>query len=317
MKVSPEKIITDFDKTTLNKKIFLITGNEVSLIKEIEIFLLKKLRQLKFTNLKKLTNETINLSEIGEDTLFESEKKIIIYYDPKKIELDILQDFSNKNIAVIIVDNKIKNSSKVKKEFEANKFFISITCYKISNSQKEVLLKYFLNTNSIKLDSDSYWFLINNTDSNYGVFNSEIQKLYYFKNKESNIDEAKLLISNNQRGEVDNLFFSIIKNTSGIFLDVKKNISSSADVFFLISRIKFYIDLLITSNIAKDFESSFPKYLFGYKKQFEMIYMKSNFDKISTALQLIKKTEIIHRKNPTLYLAISQRFLINLKKSLN
>ena len=60
----------------------------------------------------------------------------------------------------------------------------------------------------------------------------------------------------------------------------------------------------------------FPKYLFMKKDKFVEIYKKLNYDRISRIIILIKKTEILLRKNTAMHLIIIQRFLLNLKKTI-
>ena len=60
----------------------------------------------------------------------------------------------------------------------------------------------------------------------------------------------------------------------------------------------------------------FPKYLFMKKDKFIEIYKKLNYERISRIIVLIKKTEILLRKNTTMHLIITQRFLLNLKKTI-
>ena len=66
-----------------------------------------------------------------------------------------------------------------------------------------------------------------------------------------------------------------------------------------------------------DINKVFPKYLFMKKDKFAEIYKKLNFERISKIIVLIKKTEILLRKNAGMHLIITQRFLLNLKKTIS
>ena len=67
---------------------------------------------------------------------------------------------------------------------------------------------------------------------------------------------------------------------------------------------------------VNDINKVFPKYLFMKKDKFIEIYKKLNYERISRIIVLIKKTEILLRKNTTMHLIITQRFLLNLKKTI-
>ncbi len=53
------------------------------------------------------------------------------------------------------------------------------------------------------------------------------------------------------------------------------------------------------------------------KNKFAEIYKKLNYERISKIIVLIKKTEILLRKNTEMQLIITQRFLLNLKKTIS
>ena len=52
------------------------------------------------------------------------------------------------------------------------------------------------------------------------------------------------------------------------------------------------------------------------KDKFVEIYKKLNYERISKIVILIKKTEILLRKNTAMHTIITQRFLLNLKKTI-
>ena len=62
--------------------------------------------------------------------------------------------------------------------------------------------------------------------------------------------------------------------------------------------------------------SSLPKYLFREKDKLNLMIRKLNQPRIIVINNIIKKTEILLRKNNSMYLIIVQRFLLNLRKNL-
>ena len=316
MKVEPEKILLDCLNVIKNKNIFLIAGNEVTLIKEIESHLLSNLKKEDSFEVLKFENKKMEARDIESSGLFSLGFKILIYYEPKELDLEFLEKIKDDKLVVIIVDTKIKNSSKIKKSFDINKNYITINCYKLTLSQKEVILNSFLKNNSIDLESDSYWYFVNQTDFRYGLFYNEIKKLYIFSKEKASIEKIRLLISNSDTGEVDRLFFSILKNNKEIFVDSRKTILSYSDSQLLLQKIKFFINILLETKNVNEANTLFPKYLFKQKDLFLNIVRKTNHEKIFRSLALIKKTEFLLRQNPSLYFIVSQRLLVNLKKNL-
>ena len=83
------------------------------------------------------------------------------------------------------------------------------------------------------------------------------------------------------------------------------------------------VQLLALASINKESESidlltdkHLPKYLFMKKDAFREIIKKISSNKIIEMTQLVQKTEVLLRKNSSLYLEITQRFLLNFSRIL-
>ena len=63
--------------------------------------------------------------------------------------------------------------------------------------------------------------------------------------------------------------------------------------------------------------SCLPKYLFMKKNLFINVVKKNDYRNIIKMLKLIHKTEVLLRTNSAQYFEITQRFLLNLSKTLN
>ena len=169
------------------------------------------------------------------------------------------------------------------------------------------------------ITKDGYWYLIQSLSCVYGLLKKELEKIenYSINDKELNISNLRLLISEyKNEGSFDQLFFSALKNKNEIINTTKDMILSASDVYILIQRIKFYMYLITDIKKINDIDQQFPRYLFMYKDQFINIYKKTNKLKIAKVLWLIKKTELMLRKNNSLYFLLAQRFLLNVNNCL-
>jgi len=178
-------------------------------------------------------------------------------------------------------------------------------------------LEHHLKLNKIEIEKDAYWYFIDNSDDRYMLFENEITKIISFNNKKIILKDLIPLISKSSNEDIDKLFFTILSPQKEIIYTSLENINSSGDSFFLVQRIKYYLNLIISVENVNEINIVFPKYLFMQKDKFVEIYKKLNYERISKIIVLIKKTEILLRKNTAMHLIITQRFLLNLKKTIS
>ena len=317
MKINSENILLNPPDYIKKIKVFLITGNEETLIDKISELLISTSKNY-LQSYKKFDNKNINKDsdELFIDSLFEK-SKVIIHSNPKIIDLEFLDLIEKENLLLIIKDSKIKNTSKIKKYFESHPSYGSIACYKLSKDiKKKIIVKTFLD-NNIKLNDESYWFILDFADEKYKIFEDQLQKIILFGKERPSLEEVKLLISPNTNEGVGGLFFLILLSSSIIIKESNNQIRSQSDAYFLLQKVKFYIDLLARANNLLEAKDIFPRYLFLEKEKFLTVFKKLNRHKISNILMLIKKTEFMLRKNSTLFLPIAQRFLLNIKKNIS
>jgi len=269
------------------------------------------------TQTKKIANEEINkmsLSETGD--LFVDSFKAINFKNPIDINFLDLEEFSNSEISIIISHESLKSSSVIKKKFDKHKNFISINCYKLDIENKKKLLDHFLNKMSYSIPKDCYWFLLDNCSEYYQIFESEITKIFQLPEKDINLKKTRLLLSKNISEDIDSLFFLILSKPSNIILNSQLSIQTSSDSFILLQRVKFYFDIIFQSKNTDDAAQMFPRYLFKQKNIFLQIFNKITPNNKKNILELIKKTDLMLKKYSDFHLAISQRFLLNLRKNL-
>ena len=63
-------------------------------------------------------------------------------------------------------------------------------------------------------------------------------------------------------------------------------------------------------------EKNFPRYLFRHKKTYNTLIDRLNEIRSIKCNELVKRTEILLRKNNNMFLPICQRFLLNLKREI-
>ena len=206
--------------------------------------------------------------------------------------MDTIKKIDRTDKAIIIIDKKIKNSSKIKTYFESHPNHVCITCYKLSREIKKNILEYHLKLNKIEIERDAYWYFVDNSDDRYKLFENEITKIINFDNKKINLNDLISLISKNSNEDIDKLFFTILSPQKEIIYTSLANINSSGDSFVLVQRIKYYLNLIMSIENVNEINKVYPKYLFMKKDNFVEIYKKLNYERVSKIIILIKKTEI-------------------------
>ena len=317
MKVSPDLLVLESFTLSENNNFFLITGNEETYIQKILEIIINQLKKFNYNEVERYENllDSEKVLEGGNVSLF-YDKKIIVLKNPKKLEFEKIKNIKIKDRAVIIIDTKIKNTSKIKKYFDAEKEKISITCYKLSKDNKKRIIDHVFKKNSIKIENDGYWFFLDRSDDRYMLFENEINKIIIFDKKNISLKDINLLMAHNLNSNIDGLFFLILSPPKEIINKTQINIGSSSDCYMLLQRTKYYLDICIRSKDLGEAREFFPKYLFMEKEKFLTIYKKLSSVKKSRALQLVKKSEIMIRKHNDMHLLIIQRFLLNLKKTI-
>ena len=317
MRVRPEEIILEKYSIDEKNSFFLLCGNEDTFIDKINELIINKLKKNGYPEVIKI-NENVDLEStlISNTASLFSEKKIFVLNNQTKLDLDAIKKIDLTNKTIIIIDKKIKNSSKIKTYVESHPNHLCITCYKLSRESKKSILEYHLKLNKIEIERDAYWYFVDNSDDRYMLFENEITKIINFDSKKIVLNDLISLISKNSNEDIDKLFFTILSPQKEIIYTSLANINSSGDSFVLVQRIKYYVNLIMSIENVNDINIVFPKYLFMKKDKFIEIYKKLNYERISKIIILIKKTEILLRKNTTMHLIITQRLLLNLKKTI-
>jgi DNA polymerase III delta subunit len=314
MKLNFDAILLNIENQKLDNRIFLISGNEETLIFAIQEALVDFFKKKGYLETVKTEGAKIDKHDesANEKSLFSS-KKIIIHKNPKTLDLNYISSISDESIITIINDKNLKNSSKQKKDFDKSKKSYSINCYQITRPFKQKYLDKYCREKKINISTEGYWFLIDSSPNQFALFKNELDKIVNFGEKNLSLNNIRLLLTNDNRdADLDALFFLATANRALIITKTNDIIRSSSDAYMLIQRIKFYLDLLCKIKNESEIEIFFPKYLFMYKENFAKIKKKTDMKKIFKIMNLVSMAEIMIRKNNNFYFIIVQRFLLNI-----
>ena len=318
MKITPEQFIINTYNKKFKKNLFLISGNEETLIKKIQELLVEKFRGENDARVIKEANGVINSGFFDSSyDLFATDFNIYIFENPKDVDIDYLENIAFENIAIIIAHTSLKTTSKLKRFVVSHSEFVSISCYKLSREIKAGLMNHFLNNNTLKMSKECYWYFVDNSSDYYQLFENEINKVFQYKKENISLEEMRFILSKESSDIIDVLFFLVLSTPKKIIFQTQKTLNSPSDSFILIQRIKFFMDIIYKSKNSKEAMAAFPRYMFKSSSIFLEIFNKTNSKNILKILNLLKKTELLLKKHNSMYLIITQRFLLNVKKSLS
>ena len=324
MKINAESFLLSTDNRLIDNNIYFITGNDQSVIDEVENKITSGIENIAFSEIKKTELENLDFFEklLGQqDSLFAS-TKICVHKNPINIDIDIFDNLKTVSIPVLIQSPKTKNGSKLKNYFDSHKKFISISCYKIGPEFKKKIVYNYLNSKKIKLDDASFWFLIDSLPTNYRMILSELDKISNLNKKNIDLEDLRSLLSLNTSYELDDLFFSIIHSKNKIILLSNKTLLSSQDSFMFIQKFKFFYNIFLEVQKAKNngedrrvVENLWPKYLFKNKHTFLIMIDRLSRTKMDKINKILARAEILLRKGGERgrQTILIQRLLLNTK----
>lgn len=308
MKASPVEILLNAN-FKLDKKYYLISGNETSLIEKIKDILIYKHKDLHSASVKIIEDLDSLNTNIG---LFE-ENIVFVYKNKKKIDKDFFDKIEAVNNNFIFV---IENSPKIKKLksfFNNNKNAIVIDCYELDKGSKTKIINNFIKNNNIGVDEDVFWFLVERMDNRYFFLENELKKLKQLDQKNISLQDCKKILTfdtNNKAG----IFFYILKKNNQIINIYRNKIISNEDANEFYFYCKSYCALILNSKDESDFIKAVPKYLFREKSIFLEIFKKYNQKKRAELIRLIGLTDKNIRLRSSFTKMLVIRFVLNLRK---
>lgn len=309
MKINPEEILLNPSYKVDNFPYF-ISGNEETLIKQIEEILINKFKKNGFVE-KERIEKIENYNNSGN--LFHNSKLIILTNIADMNKLKIENIINNGDMLIISSANTTKDKS-IKKIFSTEKNYKLILCYKLDQELKIKILNYHLAQNNIVISKDIFWYLLESLDDRSIFFHNELNKICLKKNISYSFRDIKKIINKKTDPENEKLFFNILSKNSEIIDLYKSSINTISDFYLFFHNFKFYFNLIINNQTEQEVVENFPKYLFKHKKAFIIIYKKINSEKKNKLSNLFFKTESLVRKNNNQFESIGLRFLLNFKK---
>ena len=309
MKINPEEILLNPSYKVDNFPYF-ISGNEETLIKQIEEILINKFKKNGFIE-KERIEKIENYNNSGN--LFHNSKLIILTNIAGMNKLKIENIINNGDMLIISSANTTKDKS-IKKIFSTEKNYKLILCYKLDQELKIKILNYHLAQNNIVISKDIFWYLLESLDDRSIFFHNELNKICLKKNISYSFRDIKKIINKKTDPENEKLFFNILSKNSEIIDSYKSSINTISDFYLFFHNFKFYFNLIINNQTEQEVVENFPKYLFKRKKAFIIIYKKINSEKKNKLSNLFFKTESLVRKNNNQFESIGLRFLLNFKK---
>ena len=152
MKINPEEILLNPVYEVDNFPYF-VSGNEETLIKQIEEILINQFKKNWIAEKERIENIE-NYNNSGD--LFHSSKLIILTSISNVDKLKIENILKNGDLLIISCSNTTKDKS-IKKIFLTEKNYKLILCYKLDQELKSKILNYHLAQNNIVINKEVFW----------------------------------------------------------------------------------------------------------------------------------------------------------------
>ncbi len=308
MKLDPIKFLVN-KNFEIDKKIYFISGNEITLIEKIKLKIIKSFQKREKVIVLRI-DSIDNFAD--EEELFQN-KKIYLVKNYKYIDKKSLSIIKEKNCIFVFVQENSQKIKKVKNELIKDKDVILFDCYELDQNSKITILNEFLKLNSLVIDQSVYWLLVEKLDNKYGLFENTLSKILELDQNDINFNNIKKLITINEAGK-EKIFFYLLKRNSKIVEIYREKIVTISDVNDFFYYCKFFCKIIIESNNENEYNKKIPIYLFKEKKYLIGIYRRYNWEKKKLLLNLILSTEKILRKENSLSLIFGLRFFLNIKK---
>ena len=212
MKINAESFLLENNTPEIKKNVFFITGNDESVISQVEKKVLENLKEPGGLEIHKTEQSgLLHVDDLidNQASIF-NETKACVHNNPKEINIEIFDRFKLPSYPIIIISPKTKAGTKLKIFFDNHKTFFSISCYQITREFKKKLIQKFLSNRGIALEDSAFWFLIDSVSDNLEVLLSELEKISNYNKKVLEISHIRKLLSINENSNFDELFFSIL-----------------------------------------------------------------------------------------------------------
>ena len=304
MRIKPEILLSN--KKDITEKQILVTGADESYVRYVESY---------FVNYFKKKNYYIDTSESLQKSggdLF-SEKKILFFFKNFSFAKGVPEKETEEESVFLFSCYSNKKTTKFKSGFLNSKSKLLVECFALNRGVKEFVLKNFIQNHNLSLSSDVFWYILDNFENEYVLFNQQLETLYLYGLRIDSVDLVERLVSLENKVEINKLFFQIFKNNNLLLKIFNKNILSQGDSFIFLNSVKLYLKIISESNSKENALLKFPKYLFNEKEVFLRMQSSLTKNKLKKIYSNILKAEGLLRKNSSLYNMVGLRFLINTK----
>ena len=308
MKADPINILLN-KNFKFDKKFYLIIGNEITLIEGIKQIIINHYSNLGSFNSNLIKNIRMADKEIG---LFGG-NKLYLVGDLAGVDKDGLDSLSNELDVFVFSSETSPKTRLLKSIFLKRGDSCLVECYELTKEQKVSILADWLNKTKITLDKSGYWNLLERTDSRYGLFKQELDKISELSGSKIDNDLIEKIITK-ESNNINKIFFEINKSNQelvNIYNQKVSNYNEFSEFFFSTKQFCF---LIINNFDENSFSGNIPKYLFRERGFLIDMFKKYNARKKDMLLKLLTDTEKNTRRNSSLSVVLGLRFLLNLKK---
>ena len=305
MKISPESFVENEESCLKYKSIF-ISGNDENYIYSILNLLVRSFTKNGYVrkNLNENKDVLPDLFGAGNKHIFISNK----YLGNKEVEeIEIGED-----VFVFYEKTSPKNKA-VKQFFSSSKKRALLECYELDQNKKKIILNSFIKKQSLSIENNVYWFLLDLLDNRFSFLSKELEKVLLLNNI-NNMTEITGALSPEKSAEANKFYFKINLKKEIIIPFLNSSINSLSDFYSYFSYFKTYSLLMFGSKNVRELDDKIPKYLFREKEGLLNLFKRLSEDKKILLSSLIQKTERLVRKNPALYKSLFFRFVLNYKK---
>lgn len=308
MKLDPLNLLLNKD-FRLNKNLYLIGGNEITLMEKICSTIVEAYRSNEDISINRI--DIIDNFNVGKG-LFEN-KKIFVGKNCKGLNEDNLNKIKNTNDVFVFLQENSSKTKKIKNIIAKDKESYLIDCYEIDKSSKIKILTEFLKFNQKEISEDLYWFLIEKLDNKYIFLENSLNKILELEQTDLTTKNIKKILTLDDSGS-EKIFFNLLKRNKKIIEAYREKILNPSDVNDLYYSCRFFCNMIIESSDENDYSRKIPIYLYKEKSFLIDVYRRYNTRKKKMLLKLLSTTENLLRKNVNLSLIYGLRFLLNIKK---
>jgi len=308
MKIEPLDILLDEDFIP-KTKLYLVSGNEVTLIQKVSEILVEKYKKKESIETSQINTIDNFVSEVG---LFEN-RKLFLGKNCKGLNEKNLSKIDELSDVFIFIQENSQKIKSIKNFFIKNQDLCLIDCYELSREAKIKILNNKITKERINISDNIYWLLVDKLDNRYVFFESEMKKILELDGKYLTVENIKKLLSNNTSG-VERVFFNLLKKNNEIINIYREKITSNSEVNEFFYYCKYFCQQIIESKNEGEYTNIIPRYLFKEKNFLLNVYRKYNSRKKKILLKLLSSTEISLRTNGGLSMISGLRFLLKVKK---